>query len=239
MKRIALAFLLTASTVAWAQRTPSPSLEDPRLQTLAYDPARPARLVSFPDANMTVILLPGDQIEQVTTSDRDAFEVKITDSNDSLNIMPRRADAVATLIVTSKQRRYEFDVSTRGGLAAYLVRFVANTMPPSMPMPGPMPMPPGAPSLARLSASETLYKLSGERALIPTAMSDDGERTYIQWSDAQSLPAVFGIGSNGREEVVDGYMRSGKFTIDRIYSQLVFRIDKMQAKARRLQKKAG
>jgi len=45
---------------------------------------------------------------------------------------------------------------------------------------------------------------------------------------------VFGIGYNGEEEVVDGYMRDGVFTIDRVYGELVFRIDKKRARARRL-----
>lgn len=238
MRRALPALLIIASpTMSLAQSIPNPSLDDPRLQTLVYDPARPARLVAFPDANLTIILLQGDQIEQVSTSDRDAFEVKITDAHDSLNIMPLRPDASATLIVNTKERRYEFDVGTRGGLAAYLVRLVSNNAPPAMRMP--MPMPPNMPTLPRPIAATTLYKLSGERSLIPTTMSDDGQRTYIQWSEAQSIPAVFGIGSNGKEEVVDGYMRDGKFTIDRVYSQLVFRIDKMLAKARRMERRAG
>ena len=45
---------------------------------------------------------------------------------------------------------------------------------------------------------------------------------------------MFGIGVNGEEEVVDGYMRGDVFTIDRVYGQLVFRIDKKRARARRL-----
>lgn len=233
--RLALLFLAMPG-MTLAQALPNPSLDDPRLQTLVYDPARPARLVAFPDANLTVMLLPSDQIEQVTTSDRDAFEIKITDAHDSINIMPLRPDASATLIVSTKQRRYEFDVGTRGGLAAYLVRLVAGATPPQMAMPM---RPPNMPGRGRTAAATTLYKLTGERSLIPTAMGDDGQHTYIQWSDAQSLPAVFGIGANGKEEVVDGYMRDGKFTIDRVYTQLVFRIDKLQAKARRMERNAG
>jgi type IV secretion system protein VirB9 len=235
MRRIVLVLLLMAPWSAVAQTMPSPSLDDPRLQTLVYDPARPARLVAFAGANLTLMLMPGDQIEKVTTSDRNAFDVRITESNDSLNIMPLRPDAAATLVVDTKQRRYEFDVGTKGGLAAYLVRLVQAG--PAMPMPGPMPMrPPGAPPLAPIG---TNYKLSGDRSLLPAAMSDDGRRTYIQWGEYQSLPAVFGIGPTGQEEVVDGYVRDGKFTIDRVYGQIVFRIDKRQAIARRLGKKVG
>lgn len=78
------------------------------------------------------------------------------------------------------------------------------------------------------------YRLSGDRALRPVEIGDDGIHTYIVWSEEQSLPAVFGINAIGKEEMVDGYMRQGIFTIDRIYEQLVFRIDKKAAKAKRI-----
>ena len=227
--------ILAAPAAAMAQSAPNPSLDDPRLQTLSYDPATPAHLVAFPGANLTVMLLPGDQIDKVTTSDRSAFDVKVTDSNDSLNILALRAGASASLVVETRQRRYTFDVATTGGLAAYLVRFL-NNAPPAPPaiMPRPPMLSPTTPP-----ATQARYKLSGERALIPTNMSDDGERTYIEWGQYQPFPAVFGVGPTGQEEVVDGYMRGGRFTIDRVYSELVFRMDKKQAKARRLARSAG
>jgi type IV secretion system protein VirB9 len=44
---------------------------------------------------------------------------------------------------------------------------------------------------------------------------------------------VFAIGPTGDEQVVDGYMRDGLFVIDRVHEELVFRIDKAMATARR------
>jgi type IV secretion system protein VirB9 len=44
---------------------------------------------------------------------------------------------------------------------------------------------------------------------------------------------VLGIGATGQEEVVPGYMRHGIFTIDRVYSELIFRIDRHQTVASR------
>lgn len=78
------------------------------------------------------------------------------------------------------------------------------------------------------------YRLSGERALRPVQMSDDGTHTYIVWGPEQALPAVFAVTTSGTEEIVDGHMRDGVFTIDRIHPRLVFRIDKKAAKAERI-----
>lgn len=227
MNRLAIAFLaLALPAQALAQVSPTPGMDDPRLQTIAYDPSRPVRLVAFPGANLTVMLLPGESIDRVVLSEGGMFDVRVTGSNDSLNIAALRRDAAATLLVDTSQRRYEFELDTGEGLAAaYLVRFV----PPQTPA---MPASPPAPIEQAALTGE--YRLSGEQALRPTRIGDDGERTYIEWGEYQSLPAVFGISPTGEEEVVDGYMRDGRFTIDRVYAELVFRIDRKKAAARRL-----
>ena len=224
MRRLLPIFLVAALPGAsFAQQAPTPSFDDPRLQTVAYDPARPVRLVAFVNSTLTVMLLPGDRIERLVLSDPAAFDIKVTGPADGLHIAPLRADGVATLLVETGLRRYEFDLATGEGLAAaYLVRFLD----------------PNGPTRGTLLTAERPitgeYRLSGERALMPSKIGDDGERTYLEWAEYQSLPAVFGIGTNGEEEVVDGYMREGIFTIDRVYGELVFRIDRKRAKARRM-----
>ncbi len=223
MRRLLPVLLLAAvPAAALAQQAPTPGFDDPRLQTVAYDPARPVRLVTFANSTLTVMLLPGDRIDRFVLSDPEAFEVKIAAPGDGLNIAPLRTDGAATLLVDTSLRRYEFDLATGDGLAAaYLVRFVD-------------PRAPARPVAAAVQPAITgEYRLSGERALMPSRIGDDGERTYLEWGEYQSLPAVFGIGTNGEEEVVDGYMREGIFTIDRVYGELVFRIDRKRAKARR------
>lgn len=56
---------------------------------------------------------------------------------------------------------------------------------------------------------------------------------YLEWAEDQALPAVFAVNAQGEEEMVDGYMRQGIFTIDRVHNRLVFRIDKKRARAER------
>ncbi len=230
MIRFAAAVALAAVAAgASAQVSPAPSFDDPRLQTVSYDPARPVRLVAFADASLTVMLLPGEQIQRIAVSDPMAFEARAVGANDSLAVRPLHADATATLLVDTAQRRYEFELATGDGLAAaYVVRFVGGagaSLPPAV-----------AQQQAAAPVSTAGYRLSGERELMPSRIGDDGTRTYLEWDTYQSLPAVFGIGYNGEEEVVDGYMRNGVFTIDRVYGELIFRIDKKRARARRLER---
>lgn len=100
----------------------------------------------------------------------------------------------------------------------------------------PMPVPPGTPSVLQSRAIPAAegYRLAGDTTLWPSALSDDGDKTYITWDITQPLPAVFGLTDTDQEEMVDSYMRSDVLVIDRVYSNLVFRIDKAVATARRL-----
>ena len=89
---------------------------------------------------------------------------------------------------------------------------------------------PAAATLAEGAA----YRQAGDRSVRPASIGDDGAKTYIVWDEDQAMPAVFAIGPSGKEEMVEGYMRGGIFTIDRVYRELVFRIDGDVAKAKRI-----
>lgn len=92
-------------------------------------------------------------------------------------------------------------------------------------------MPPGGASDVRSTSFR--YKISGDPSLRPARISDDGTHMYLEWAEDQALPAVFAVNAQAEEEMVDGYMRQGIFTIDRIHNRLVFRIDKKRARAER------
>jgi len=233
MKGALLGLLLALVPAASsAQISPAPGFDDPRLQTVAYEPAQPVRLVAFPQAPLTVILLPGDRIQRATLSDRSAFEVKVVGNNDTLSIAALRADANATLLVDANLRRYEFVLQTGEGLlAAYVVRFITPTTQDTGWAPELSPLDDAPPQPSSWTGE---YRVTGDSQLRPSSIGDDGQRTYIEWDEYQSLPAVFGIGPSGEEEVVDGHMRSGVFMIDRVYGELVFRIDRDRARARRV-----
>jgi type IV secretion system protein VirB9 len=96
----------------------------------------------------------------------------------------------------------------------------------------------GAQADAGINAAQPVasYRLSGEKSLRPVRIRDDGVHMYLEWSEEQALPAVFALNAVGEEEMVDGYMRAGVFTIDRVHGSLVFRIGKKRALAKRVSK---
>lgn len=224
MRQLLALLLVGAAAPLGAQVVPTPGTEDPRLQTLVQLQGERARLVAFPEASLTLIMTGGERVERVVLSDSSAFRVTVTGDADSVSITPLRPGAAASMAVETDMGRREYDLETGRGLAAaYVVRLVE--LPEELHGDFRQDLRPD------LGAMSGQYRLKGDRSLRPTRIADDGVKTYVEWGTEQSIPAVLGIGPTGEEEVVAGFMREGIFTIDRVYPELVFRIDKQKTTA--------
>lgn len=222
MMRAVLAMIVLVGAVPLAaQIFPRPSGDRERIQTVAWSPDQTVVLTMLPDTPLVVVLEPGDTIADVQLEPEGKFTIRVSAERDSFTILPLAHDARSSLDVTTGRRTYRFVTKVDyGPEAAVLVRYTY-----------------GAQELATGDRPEPRqlwqYSLRGDHEVRPQAITDDGIRTRITYAQGQHLPAVFAIGPTGKEEVVNGYMRGEAFEIDRVYDELVFRIDKEKATARR------
>jgi type IV secretion system protein VirB9 len=167
------------------------------------------------------------RLQRATLGGSPAWQVAVSAEADSLQITPLAGAVPASLSVETDRRAYLFILETGDGLqAAYLVRLqfgggLASTL-------GQLDQ-----AVDDIAGRGWTYRLRGDRSVRPAAIRDNGAKTVIEYAPDQALPAVFAIGPTGDEEVVDGYMRDGRFVIDRVHAELVFRIDKAKATAQR------
>lgn len=218
--------LLCAAPLA-AQVFPMPGPETPRIQTADWRPGEPLVLTALPQTALTVMLEPGESIQRATLGGSPAWEIVVSAEADSFQITPLPGAVPASLAVETDRRAYSFLLETGDGLqAAYVVRLqFGGSVAAAQTQIGQSPV--GFPGL------DWSYRLRGDQSVRPASIRDNGEKTVIEYAPGQALPAVFAIGPTGDEEVVDGYMRDGLFVIDRVHEELVFRIDKAKATARR------
>lgn len=232
MRLAAFACLLGCTAPALAQITPVPSPETPRVQTAQWVDNQPINLMALPETAITVMLEPGEKITRATITGSALWDVKVSREDDTFQVTPRAGAQPSNLYVETDKRSYDFDLEVGEALmATYLVRleYGANAPVPLVPQPQP-----DTETIANLDWS---YRLKGDRAVRPLSIRDNGTKTVITYAPEQPLPAVFAIGATGDEEVVDGYMRGDAFVIDRVHAELVFRIDKEKATARRKKKR--
>jgi type IV secretion system protein VirB9 len=215
-----LTLLCFAGSVA-AQDTTA----DPRILSLSSASSGTLYVRTAPDVVQTLLFAPGTRITAVELSDPRAFYVVVSGTADSLTLRGATLGGTAIMTVRTSSRTYEFSLGAgQGDEAPRIIRLVPPMQNAQFSMP-----PPSGPGQGRI------YKMSGERSLRPKSIRDDGRKTFIEWASDQAIPATFAIGPTGEEQMIDGYMRGGLYTLDRVYDELIFRIDRKKANARRLE----
>lgn len=223
-----LAALLAAP--ASAQIDPQPVGLDPAIQSVTYAEGKIVRLTAPLGYQLTVEISPDETIENIALGDSSAWTVSPSRRGDRIFIKPLQYGVTTNMTVVTGTRTYLFELvpSTYGSSgAAQIVRF-------AYPEPTPVSTPPDDQRV-----DQGLYKLSGTRELFPAAISEDGRRTYMQWDEDATLPAVYIVDALGQEKLIDAMMRDGILTIDEVIPRLVFRLDGKLARAvRRSEAKA-
>ena len=223
---VLLALLMPLAATAQVRPTPGPG--DPRIQTVLYDTNQVVQLQVATGYQLTVEFALDERIENVAVGDSGAWQVTANKRGDHLFIKAVQSGVTTNLTVVTDARSYMFELLPLYGPLpdmAYTVRF---TYP--------------APAVAAVAdatpaAAPGRYKLGGAKAIRPTEIDDDGEKTYIVWPPEKPLPAIFAIDEKGREMLVDGAMRDGQYVIDSVKPKLLFRLDKDVASATRVKAK--
>ena len=220
-----LGLALCAAAPAAAQIRPTPGAGDPRIQTVDYDANQVIQISAAPGYQVTLHFGADETIENVAVGDSTAWQVSANRAGGHLYVKPLAAVPTNMTVVTNV-RVYAFELVPLPGPTpdmAFTVRFHY----------------PSAAGPQQTASAELIvegrYRLSGERTLRPSRISDDGQHTYIEFPRDAAIPAVYAVDERGNESLVNGMMRDDLYVIDAVVPRLVFRIDQHVARATRLQ----
>lgn len=228
MRLCAVLLLLACfSAHASAQMGPGFAGGDTRIRTIDYRRDQVVRIDGTPGYQITIELAPDEQVENVAVGDSAAWQVTVNRTGNLLFLKPLQDSAGTNMTVVTNARFYAFDLSTGGaeGASPYGLRFRYPPQEALLTGPGQLGLKP--PEVGE-------YRLRGAKELRPARMSDDGNKTYIDWPSDAALPAVFTVDRRGRETLANGNMRNGLYVIDSVEERLVFRLDNMTMRADRM-----
>lgn len=226
-----LLLLLMLPPIAEAQIRPRPNGANAHVQVVDFVADQVVQLESAPGYQLMVELAPDEHVENVAVGDSAAWQVSVNHAGNRLFLKPLLAGANTNMTVVSDARLYLFDLTTiaePGNTTPYTVQFRY----PAPVLLARVPGTPGAPGTEPPPVG--LYKLRGDKGVLPAGMHDDGVQTYIEFAPATPLPAIYAIDGRGRETLVNGMMRDGRMVVDSVQAMLVFRIDHRKATATRV-----
>ena len=226
-----LGFALAAGVVAisplTAQVMPGPGNGDPHIQTVRYQADQVVQLESAPGYQLTVALAADDHIESVAVGDSSAWQVSSGRAGNHLFLKPLKGGVRTNMTVVTSTRVYAFDLVSLSSASAsmpYMVQFL---------YPAAQAKDADTDASTSLNAVVGRYKLHGDHALYPSAISDDGTHVYIRWPEKVALPATYFRDDKGAETLANGHMRDGLYVLDNVHDRLIFRINHHDAHADR------
>lgn len=218
MKRRTLLALCVA--VLDMAQAPPPVMGDAHIQHVTYSADHVVTLQAAIGYALVVELAEDDRIETVVVGNAATWQVTANKQGDRLIIKPLGAAAPTDMVVATDARRYVFTLEPASGpdAAPFVVRF---------------DYPQTVPAVMAAVTPVAHYRLHGDAALFPAAMTDDGHRTTVTWKADAPLPAIFALDDQGREAIVNGRMVEGDYVIEGVSKRYVFRRDKIKAVATR------
>jgi type IV secretion system protein VirB9 len=220
MKWLSILLLLIAAPLA-AQVRPSPGEGDPRLQSVIYDPDQIVQLSVGMGYQLMVGLAPGERIETIAVGDSAAWQVTASKRGDYFFVKNVQSGSVTNLTVVTESRIYHFELQPSGyaGDAAYSVNFVYPGVPKA--------------EAAEVEPETFRYRVRGAKAIRPSAIYSIGKQTAIEWPPDRPMPAVFSV-ENDQETLINGEMREDHYLVAGSPEKLVFRLDRLIARAVRV-----
>ena len=220
MKQTVLALMLVAVPMtAMAAQSPRPGITDPRVQSIEYDPDQVVELRGIMGNQLTLEFGPGERLENVAIGDSLGWQVTPNKRADLLFIKPLDPKSSTNMTVVTSLRRYVFELRVLPKKAAlyapYLVRFTY----PAPVMAVVAQPPPEAPPLV----VNTSYEVTGSTVNRPLRIFDDGHMIYMEWPQDTAVPAIFAVGADRSESLVNYIVRSPYVVVEQMGPKFVLR----------------
>lgn len=212
-----------------AEVRPQPTGGDPRVQIANYDPDEVISLRIASGFVLTIQLSTDERVEAISVGDGSGWQVQATKRGDTVFVRSTGSAGATNLTILTDSRRYLFTlhpVSGEDASAPLVLRFVY-----------PQPLAANAARVA-VPAQPFQYRVRGARSLWPTSMYDDGQKTFIEWPQDASQPAVYRIDAQGRQMLVNGLMVNRTYVIEGFAKAYLFKLGRDEARAVRLVPKA-
>lgn len=219
---------LLASAAAIGQVRPTANGSDPMQQTVPYADGQTVVLETAVGYQLTVQLGSDEKILRSVTGDRSRWQVLAPADTNQFYIQPMPGALTTNMSLTTDQHQYSFLLVPAEKMTSSNALTVTFHYPDKVRVEAVAPPPAAAPA-----DPAGAYRLSGDAQLRPSLIWDDGRKTYLDWPAGLEMPAVFAVGPDGKEQLVNGFMRDDRYVIDAVYSRLLFRLDSDTARATR------
>lgn len=229
IRKIIYVFLLFMQVCVYASQSPVSKSTDPRVKTVIYHPDQVYEITTAFGVATTIEFAQGEEVTGVSLGDPTVWQ--IVPIGHTLNVKPIGLNPDTNLTVWTNQRLYLFHLKSlspeiennqvkKASLQQdllYLLKFIYQDQ-YNFPTQVGFSSNPFVPECINEN-----YSVYGSKKLSPQYVCDDGEFTYLQFSDYQERPAVFLVDEYGYEYALNTRQQDDYHVITRIGAQFTLR----------------
>ena len=223
---------IVAAPSARADWVPAPGRGDPKIRIAPYSRNRVYRLYGYVGYQIDIEFAPGERFKGLAAGDIEGIGFKADGRH--LFLKPRVPRLRTNLTVLTNRRSYEFDYSVSPRTPDSAVRQVIYALRFTYP---------SSPVVALQHARQRIaadlahgpavkrnfdYWYCGSPSLKPEKVWDNGVQTWIHFGARQALPAIFVLGEDGSESLVNFSVHQGDVVVQRVVRRLVLRRGKVK-----------
>jgi type IV secretion system protein VirB9 len=230
MKFRTLVFAAMLCATGWTMAAEA-AAPDPRIHVVAYDPDAIVRLTGHTGYQMTIEFGDSEKVETVAVGDSVGWQITPNAAANLLFVKPIGISRPTNMTIVTNRRRYTFELISRSGVGApsnsiiYTMRFrypeVAAPLALIESLP-PVSKPPNEWNRA--------YTYDGAPTNVPEEVFDDGNATYLRFAKDTPTPAIFVIGTDGGESIVNFAVRGSYVVVEQVSQTLILRQGKAVTK---------
>lgn len=217
------------------------------LQIFGYAPGRLYEVWTAPLRVTTLILAPGETVTAMSAGDTVRWQIGETTSGEGATrrvhvlVKPLERQLDTNLVLATSQRLYTLHLrsgspQTFNSVVAWDTGVLAAAPSGASPSSAPAVAPPEPPAPAAFDSAYRIKPRWPRPAWTPTAVMNDGVRTYIAFSATLAsgeAPALFAISPGGEAQMVNYRQQGGVFVVDRVLESAELRLgDRRQAVVR-------
>lgn len=212
---------------------------DSRVVERHYSPATVYRIAGVMGIQTAILFGEEERIENIAIGDGSNWQVTPNKRANILFIKPIATKKVTNLTIVTDRRTYLFELNSvdQKAVPIYTLRFIYPPEPVEPEVPDLTAIPPEAISDSRANQAPALdvsWSKSGKASLWPSEIFDDGVLTYLRWPKEVSPPAIYSIGVDGTESLVNQLSQNDYFVIDFVPSAIMLRLGKARARLDRV-----
>ena len=213
----------------------SAAYADARIQRVQYNADRIVAVHARNGVQTMIEFGPDERLENIALGDAAAWQVTPNKRANLLFLKPLSARAHTNMTVVTDRRRYLFDLvaGPHRGMPVYVLRF---DYPEELALAQVLDDAQGATKMSEAVAApaappgpHTNWQMSGDRALFPEQVYDDGSATYIKWNAKADFPAIFAYDADGTEGPANFTVRDDMIVLEGLANRYTLRIGKARA----------